>query len=564
MYRWNISDDERAAGTDVWGVVIRVAAPQRNEPVSVALELDTDGASAPRLAARIQDGRAWDIEPTVIEKRPAVARYVLSVDPPRDPATDDEVTIDLRGPEGTGVPPCRVVLRRTHCQASAALVRESEACCSLAPETEAALRWQGWKRASELVVLKRFQTGRGGSAVLVVRPRLRAPDVDKATLESSGPPEVAEGALGSCWLVKSGPAARVRREWDRFNTYLADRAHPFLSHCEAFLAVRPPGDGGPPAMATLVSSFLGGGELIRPEPLDEVLRGPVEPARAGRLLDRVFTVLAPWSQGSKVYPLARWRRVYRGNENDWLLFGKFDLARHRRTDDKSPKGRAEFTAGLDWDVAFIQEKHLRDHLLGKHRDGLLYKLREVEAAFSLTHGDLNPRNVLCEGDDVWLIDFEDVGVAPTLVDFARLEANLRLWCLRLGATEGNVEDVAAAVETRLLDHFLGNTGSLGPVSELAGALAADPENLMIVAQAIAHIRRQAARVCLPRYPDRRDYLAVLYLTVLSLLQYAGEAAAPPPNYRVLVGLAWVLEDTLSRIVGLVPFCAGESRLTRCS
>jgi len=140
-------------------------------------------------------------------------------------------------------------------------------------------------------------------------------------------------------------------------------------------------------------------------------------------------------------------------------------------------------------VAFLQEKHLRGHLLGKHRDGLLYKIREIEAAYSLTHSDLNPRNVLCEGEDVWLIDFEDVGVAPTLVDFARLEANLRLWCLRLGATESNVEDVAAAFETRLLDHFLGNTGSLEPVGELAAALKADPDNLITVTQAIAHIRR---------------------------------------------------------------------------
>jgi hypothetical protein len=553
MFRWIVNDDEGRPRDGGPEVVVRVAAPQGKEPVTVGLELETDGAAAPTLTAHTRGRKDQEVTPVPVETKQGVVRYILQIDPPADPTADDEVTIDLRDPVGSDVPPCRVVLRRTRCQVSAALVGQGEGCCPLGPETEAALRWQGWKRASELVVLKRFETGRGGSAVLVVRPRLRAPEVDQATLESSGPPEVAEGALGSCWLVKSGPANKVRREWDRFNTYLADRAHPYLGHCETFLAVRPSGDGGPPATATLVSSFLGGGELIRPEPLDEVLRGPVASGRVGRLLDRVFAVLAPWSHDARVYPLARWRRVFRGNENEWLLFGKFDLARERRTKPGDNRGRAEFTAGLDWDVAFIQEKHLRDHLLGKHRDGLLYKLREIEAAYSLTHGDMNPRNVLCEGDDVWLIDFEAVGVAPTLLDFARLEANLRLWCLRLGPTEANVEDVAAAFETRLLDHFLGNTGSLGPVSELALALDADPENLMAVAQAIAQIRRLAARSCLPRYPDRRDYLAVLYLTVLSLLQYAGEVAAPPPNYRVLVGLAWVLEDTLSRIMGMRPF-----------
>ena len=557
MFRWITSDHERRPEDEESRVVIRVAAPQGKSPVQVALELETDAAVAPGLLARTGHGRTWDVAPASIDGRPGVALYVVEVAPPANPAAndDDEVTIDLAGPDGAGVPPCRVLLRRSACVISAALVArgEDQRALDARAQAEAALRWQAWGRASELVLLKQFETGRGGTEVLVARPRLRAPVVDTATLESSGPAEVVEGTLGSCWLVKSGPVATVRREWDRFQAYLADRAHPFLGRCETFLCIRPPGAPGPPASATLIGSFVGGGDLIRPEPLDEVLRGPAEPARIGRLLDRVFSVLAPWSHGSTVYPLARWRRVFRGNENDWLLFGKFDFARKCRIDPKDPQGRIEFTAGLDWDVAFIEEEHLRDHLLGKHQAGLLYKLREVEASYSLTHGDLNPRNVLCEGDDVWLIDFEQVGVAPTLVDFARLEANLRLWCLRLGPTDANVEDVAAAFETRLLDHFVGHTGSLGPVSELAGALDADPENLRNVAQAIAHIRRQAARCCLPRYPDRRDYLAILYLTVLSLLQYAGKVAAPPPNYRVLVGLAWVLEDTLCRIVGLAPY-----------
>ncbi|MFO0954275.1 MAG: phosphotransferase [Isosphaeraceae bacterium] len=505
MFRWVTSEDERSSHRDGGGVLVRVATKDPG-PVVVCLALETGGAAPPALSFRIVGGSETVVEP---EEGPThlTVRYVLvfAVTPDGPAEADWESVGDLEGP---GVPPCRVVVRRSGGRVVSALVGRGVKPYQPEPEVEAALRWHAWGRASELVALKRFETGRGGGEVTVIRPRLRAPSADLPSLESSGPPEVADGAPGSCWLVKSGSAAKIRREWDRFREYLVDRAHPFLARCESFVSVRPPGQAEPPGTAVLFSTFVGGGDLLRPEPLEEVLRGPVEPERLDRLIDRIFTVLGPWSHASRPHPLARWRRVFRGNENDWLLFGKFDLSRKRRTEPKGPQGRREFTAGLDWDIAFLEEDHLSKHLLGRQRNGLLHRLREVEAGYSLTHGDLNPRNVLCEGDDVWLIDFEYVGVAPTLADHARLEVNLRLWCLKLGPTDANIEDVAAAIETRLLDHFLGNTGNLGMLGELSGDLDVAPQNLLNVARAIARIRGHASQ-CLSRCPDRRDYLSVL-------------------------------------------------------
>ncbi len=426
----------------------------------------------------------------------------------------------------------------------------------LAPQTRAALLWQAWNHYTELVVLKRFTRGHGGSDVLVVRPQLRTPQSDTSSLETSGPARVFDRSWGSCLLVKTGKTGKVRKEWDRCAAFLADRLHPFLSRCEAFLPIRPPEHSSAvsdsPNSATLISSFLGG-DLLHPEPLDEIICGISDLSRCKRLLDKAFAVLAPWQAHAETHELSEWRRVYRSdpkNPENWVLFNKFDLTKKRG--DPKLRGREEFAAGLRWDTSFISEEHLSDHLMGKNRDGLLFELRKIQARFSLTHGDVNPRNVMCEGDAIWLIDFEHTGVAPTLIDFARLEANLRLWCLPLRPAGENVEDVAREFESRLLDHFLGSEGGIEPTRELAGSLGAKPDDLHKVAHCIAHIRRLASVHCLTIYPDRRDYLAVLYLTVLSLLQYAGRRMAPPENYRVLVSLAWVIEEALDRILGRKP------------
>lgn len=44
-----------------------------------------------------------------------------------------------------------------------------------------------------------------------------------------------------------------------------------------------------------------------------------------------------------------------------------------------------------------------------------------EAHYSTIHGDLNLRNIMIAADSVWLIDFADTRVGPTLLDYQRLE-----------------------------------------------------------------------------------------------------------------------------------------------
>ena len=136
---------------------------------------------------------------------------------------------------------------------------------------------------------------------------------------------------------------------------------------------------------------------------------------------------------------------------------------------------------------------------------------------------------------------------------------LRLWCLELNAADVVSVDAAMELEHRLLDHMTGSEATLEPVRGLAPALGADAGQLLKVSHAISFIRRRAARYGLGS-PDRRDYLAVLFLAVLHALRYAGESPRLAANCRLLVGLAWVLEDVLSCTVGLEPFARDRAPL----
>lgn len=550
MFHWLASDDEQSRRVDGPRVLFRFAVEQRAEAVRVEVVLNATPpvADPPVLSAASRTGCRLE-RPRPGSGPPFV--YELVLDPPADPHAEDEVVVDLEGAAGTEVPQCRIVVRRSACALQTGLIEHNPETAPLSAQTRAALLWRGWGRYAELVAVKRFYTGRSGNDVWVFRPRLREPKAEPRDTVGSSPRGPLRHAWGTWLLVKAGLACDVRVEWDRSQTYLADRLHPFLARCEAYLPIRPVGSAGAADRATLISSFLGG-ESLRTESLEQVLRGPGELDHGLRLLERVISTLAPWYAATETCRLGEWKRAYRGDGDDWLLFGHFDLTRATRSGER--RGRAEYSAGVCWDTAFISADHLHGHLLGHHRDGLLYRLRDqIVARFSLTHGDLNSRNVLCDGNNVWLIDFEHVGVAPTVADFAWLEANLRLWCLTLTPSHDNLEDAALALEEHLLDHFHGTEGGLHAVHEWAAGLGTDPAHLIKIAHCIAHIRRLALPHCVPGSPDRRDYLAVLYLVVLSMLRYAGSDSAPPANFRWLVSLAWVLERVLCRLVGMKAF-----------
>ena len=302
-------------------------------------------------------------------------------------------------------------------------------------------------------------------------------------------------------------------------------------------------------MRPSISSFVNG-ELIQAEPLEQAAPAAVtEVARCKQLLDNVFAVLSSWHAPGRLLPLVHWQRALSRQPagRNGSSSGRFDLSQRP---DREGNAR-----GLTWDSAFIMERHLHRHLLEKNRDGLLYDvMRSVKARYTLTHGDLNPRNVLCEEGNVWLIDFEHTGVAPTLIDFARMEVNLRIWCLDHESGGQDLSAAASAFEQLLLQHFHGGEGSLEPVRGMAAALGTDPKELLKLAHCVAHVRTLATPYCNDQYADRRDYLAVLYVTVLELAAASrGNCPRAAANFRVLVSLAWELERVLCHVFGRLPF-----------
>ena len=479
------------------------------------------------------------------------------------------------------VGPHAVVIRRVHCVISDGLLRGDDAPdWELSPQAKAALLWRAFRRYDQLVGVKRLTGGLSGSDVLVFRPRLRSPALPVSPhMASAGPTDVLDRAWGSPLLVKTGPADAVRQEWERSETFLRDRQSPFLVRNEELLDVRPVGRAEPPR-ATLIGSFLGG-DVVRAEPLDKLIRGCRDATDAIRAIDAAVGHLATWHTNPSARLLARWPRAFRfaagsppdgwpeaGTAAPWLLFGRFHF-RKRHADDKAGEdaprpdtggpslGRAEFARGVGWDIAFGSTAHLAGHLLGPagRQDGLLHRLAAVPALFSLVHGDLNPRNVLCDPDKVWLIDFQHTGVGPVLADLAKLEANLRLWCVELTPT-GDATAAARRLEQFLLAHFHGGECSLEPVRKMAGDIGADPDDLEKIARCVLHVRQLARKWCVPEFADGRDYLAVLYLTVMSLLPHAGAGHTGTANERWAVELCWVLEAALDRALGREPFDRG--------
>ncbi len=553
MYRWTDSDGAliitTADSLPAAEKVYQFGAEQSNRPVLLCLDLttDSDGASVPELA----------IDTTTANCRIEIAdgksertfRISILVPPASDLHQDDEVVIRLAG-ESHEVPPCRLVLRRSTCKIGTALIERHRSDIPLRKQTRAALLWYSWKRYQEIVGLKPFTSGKSGSDVLVFRPRLRDPDSDSPLLKRSFLPEVFSNSWGSYLLVKTGETSKVQEEWDRFQTFLMDRLHPFMARSESCLHVRP--DGESPELgseATLIGSFLGG-DLLQAESLELFIQGTSDFQELRKNLEKLFSTLSMWYAGSVRKPLEDWIEMFGEPNSPTLnLFGKYNL---RKRED-----REQYTHALSWDIDFSKEDHLSHHLFGKKQDGLLYRLKKIDVQYSLTHGDLHPKNVLSDGHNIWLIDFGKTGISPTLFDFAKLEVYLRLWCLQMKPGVTNFDDTARKFETHLLDNITASEGSLEPVRSFASNMGVSPVDLLKIAHCVSFIRKEAIHYSLGS-PDRRDYLAVLYITVLKTLSYAESASGLAENFRLLVGLLWVLEDALSLMVGMKAFERGRA------
>ena len=522
--------------------VYEFAIERERRDVRLRVPLAADPPAAP--PAVVARSAAGEIRCTVEPASPA-GRFDVWLDVP-DPganASDTESAFTLGG---DGLPDCAVVLRRSGCAIGTALI-ERDGERPLDAQTRAALLWHGFDRYAELVALRRFTSGKSGGDVLVFRPRIIAPRRADPSFGDPGALELLGHSWGSPILVKTGDRADVREEWERFHLFLLDRLHPFMARSEAFLATRAPGDADRgPDRATLIGSFVGG-DLVRAESFESLLRQPAEPEEIERVLERIFRVTGTWYATSAEESLGAWT----------YMFGRPDAsgsARRRlfdRIDLADAADRRRLGEALGWDVAFSDRAHLVDHLLGTGGEGLLPRLARLPVRFSLIHGDLHCRNVLVEDGNVTLFDWGGTGVAPTLADFATLEVFVRLWCLDLDPSAARIEEAAAQLETLLVDHLTATEGSMEPIRALAADMGVAGDDLMRAARTIAAIRR-AARPYFLGSPDRRDYLGVLYLAVFRCVRHA-KPAEPLGNFRWLMALYWVLEDALSRIVGLAPF-----------
>jgi hypothetical protein len=514
--------------------IFRFAAEHRDGKVRCYLDLQsTDTERAPALILHTTvPGCELHFVATMT---PGTFRYCLVVPPASPGSSDDQLTFHVDAEQAGMVPSCRVELRRTGCTIDATLLGPLGRDHVVGPQTRAALLWHGWNRYQSLIGLKRFTTGRSGSDVLVFQPML----CSSMASEAHPPP-----AWGSCQLVKTGLLRKIRKEWEQFQTHLASRLHPFMSRCEEYLTVQPVGEPTEELHATLISSFLGG-DLLQVEPFESFVRGDTDTEVCIGVLEKLFTLTAPWYADGRYAPLGDWHRIIRREGDRLVLFGRYDLT---RVEDQQ-----RYREPFSWDVAFIAERHLCGHWLGKAQDGLLYRLLDIPVRYSLIHGDLQPRNFLVDEDNVWLLDFSDTGTeAPTLLDFTKLEVFLRLWCLDLSTPTREFDEGVAAFETRLLDIMRGTESTLEPVRDAAVRMGTDPEALSKLASCILWVRRRAAAYT-TRGPDRRDYLAVLFLTVLQTFRYATDERQRLANYRMLLGLAWVLEDVLSGLTDLGPF-----------
>src|SRR4051794_161612 len=133
MFAWVLSDEERRAGGDGPETIIRCATSQGPEPVRLDLDLVADPSSpappdltvrsAPvgcRIESLTGDGTRF--------------RSRLIVEPPADPEADDQVIVDLADADGRGVPPCRVVLRRSTLPLRLALLGSAGSASDLDPQ----------------------------------------------------------------------------------------------------------------------------------------------------------------------------------------------------------------------------------------------------------------------------------------------------------------------------------------------------------------------------------------------------------------------------------------------
>jgi hypothetical protein len=312
-------------------------------------------------------------------------------------------------------------------------------------------------------------------------------------------------------VLKIGTLALTRREEEAFARCVA----PFIPNVSPALTARAV-EG---EWAALRYSFVGlsGAGLVWLE--QRLAEG--DPASLAALFDRLYgEVLAPW------YGQARPDTIRPYAEHD-----------PRRLFPRILEAAAAL--GLGPDEEFLDCPELDQRLPNPFRFLRDEYPRRADRAYPgarcLTHGDLNPRNVLLDGrDNLFVIDFSETAPRSALADFARMEPILLLdW-------PGVAPDRAELV--RFMERWTG-VERLGPGPE-EGYAGSDPW-LGAVEALMRRLRVHAARTVAPAQDLRPHLLAVLEWTLCTVCYFSFDA----DRKRLGALLAGLLCRSLERLGG---------------
>jgi CheY-like chemotaxis protein len=149
-------------------------------------------------------------------------------------------------------------------------------------------------------------------------------------------------------------------------------------------------------------------------------------------------------------------------------------------------------------------------------------IREKEFPLStyqcITHGDLNPDNVLLDGTgQSWLIDFGRTGIGHILRDIAELDTAVRYQLLK--------SNEADLTERLLLEEALNAAVNFSDVKSLNTELMTDNKAVAKSYRTVVELRKIAQQMVMQNSADdiKEYYLALIYYSLNSLRFYSWES-----------------------------------------
>lgn len=131
---------------------------------------------------------------------------------------------------------------------------------------------------------------------------------------------------------------------------------------------------------------------------------------------------------------------------------------------------------------------------------------------SITHGDLNQRNILVDRLGYpWLIDFQSTGPSHVLRDVATLDAVTRFQLL--ASSQANLDEFLALEET------LGTIQYFNQLENLPETTSIDNPALAKVYQTVLYLRKLACWMVRDQEKDMSEYYIALFYITLDTLQY---------------------------------------------